>query len=83
MFGRVLVLRTITASHVATDKTHAQIDPRVARLDAIFANRDIFRVHIPNLVFMGTKCFFHGFSAGAVGIEPTTAVLETAVIPFN
>jgi hypothetical protein len=36
MFGGVLVLRRIAAADVAAGETHAQMDPRVSDLEAVF-----------------------------------------------
>jgi hypothetical protein len=36
MLGRVLVLRTIAAAHMATVQTHAQVNPSVPSLQALF-----------------------------------------------
>lgn len=36
MLGRVLVLRTVTAANVTTVKTHAQVNPGIASLQALF-----------------------------------------------
>ncbi len=38
MLGRVLVLRRIAATHMAAFQAQAQMDPRVAGLDTVFAD---------------------------------------------
>jgi hypothetical protein len=38
VFGRVLVLGRITTPHMPARQTQAQMHPRIAHLDALFAN---------------------------------------------
>ena len=47
---RVLVLRAVAAADVAARQALAQVHPRVADLHAIFANRDVLRMDILDLV---------------------------------
>lgn len=61
MFRRVLVLGTITTSHVATDHAHAEVHPRVAKLYAFFADRDVLWMDVADLIFVCARCFFHPF----------------------
>jgi hypothetical protein len=46
MFGRVFVLRAITAADVAADQALTQVDPRIAERDAFSADRDVFRMEV-------------------------------------
>ncbi len=41
MFGGVLVLRGVAATHVAADHAQAQVNPGVAHFDALSADVDI------------------------------------------
>jgi len=62
MFRRVLVLRAVAAPDISADEAHPQIDPCVAELYAFFADRDVFRMDITDLVEMGAGFFgCHGF----------------------
>jgi hypothetical protein len=38
MLGGVFVFRRVAAGRVSADKAHSQVNPRVARLHAVFAN---------------------------------------------
>jgi hypothetical protein len=54
MFGGVLVLRRVTAGRVPANETHAQVNPRVAGFDAVFAN---VLVRFCNLNFFQVRAF--------------------------
>ncbi len=55
----VLVLGTVTATDVAADEAHAEVHPGVTDLDAFFADGDIFRMDVTDLVFMGANLIGH------------------------
>src|SRR5712691_10508523 len=62
MLGRVLALRGIAAADVPAGEAHAQLYPRIARLEtALAALRR--RRHLPNLVLV-SACFAHGACLG-------------------
>ena len=60
VLGRVLVLRRITTPHMSARQTQAQMHPRIAHLDAFFANTYVGVLNF-NLVEMRTL-ILHGFS---------------------
>ena len=53
MLGSVLVLRRVTASDVPALQAHAEVDPPVADLDAVFTDM-LVRIGELDLVRMGT-----------------------------
>lgn len=59
VFGRVLVLRRITASHVATDQAHAQMNPSVSGFQTLLTSGSAWP-NFPDLVEMTTA--FHAQS---------------------
>lgn len=62
MFRCVFILRTVATADVAADQAHAQVNPRIADLYAFFANGNVLRMDIPDLVFMGTSFCRHALS---------------------
>ena len=38
MLGRVFILRRIAAGRMSADQAHAQVNPRIASLNAVFTN---------------------------------------------
>ncbi|GCE02691.1 hypothetical protein KDAU_00200 [Dictyobacter aurantiacus] len=60
MPGRMPVLRGIAASDMAADKAETQVNPAIARLEAILASTARWR-HILHLIQMRTT-FSHFFS---------------------
>src|SRR5262249_31714157 len=56
MLGRVLVLRRIATANVAAREAHAQMHPRIARLEALFAAAGV-RLDVVDLVLVRTS--FH------------------------
>ena len=62
VFGRVLVLRAVAAANMAADEAHPQVHPGVPDLDTLLANRNVFRVHIADLVFVRTGFLWHSIN---------------------
>jgi hypothetical protein len=57
VFGGVLVLGRVAATHIAADKAHAQVDPGVAKLHAILTKM-LVRFSYFDLIKVGTF-FWH------------------------
>lgn len=76
MFGRVFVLRTVTAADVAADKAHPQIHPGVAGFYAVFANRDVLRMDILDLRHVCAGVLDKIFSQFHIVLDGYTATLK-------
>jgi hypothetical protein len=63
MLGGMLVLGRIAAAHVPTSETQAQVNPRIAGLNTVFAHM-LFRFSDLDLIKMGTG-FWHWFLLGS------------------
>jgi hypothetical protein len=54
MLRRVFVLGAIAATNMAARQTHTETDPGIACLDAIFADGDVGRMNVTDLILVGT-----------------------------
>jgi|SRR5271156_609028 len=64
MLRRVLAYGTVAAAYVSTDEAHAQMDPPLADLEALFTSSGV-RTNVVNLVKVGTR-------DGHTVLNPTT-----------
>jgi hypothetical protein len=59
MFGRVFVFRGIAAAHVTARQAQPQMDPRIARFQALFAAAGV-GLHVVDLIQMMAR--LHGLA---------------------
>jgi hypothetical protein len=59
MFGRVLVLGRVATPHMPARQTQPQMNPRIAHLDALFAN---MFVGVLNFYLVEMRALLHSFS---------------------
>lgn len=60
VLGRMFVLGTVTAPHMAAGKAHTQIHPGIAHCNTFRADRDVLRVNVFDLIQMGAGDGRHG-----------------------